>query len=50
MNGKQLCYPIQGQRNLLTVFTINIVTLSGEDSDGICQRYRHYPEHIPSLL
>ncbi|EDO10264.1 hypothetical protein HMPREF2532_01913 [Bacteroides ovatus] len=35
---------------LLTVFTINIVTLSGEDSDGICQRYRHYPEHIPSLL
>ena len=39
MNGKQLCYPIQ-----------NIVTLSGEDSDGICQRYRYYPEHIPSLL
>ena len=35
---------------LLTVFTINIVTLPGEDSDGICQRYRHYPEHIPSLL
>ena len=49
MNGKQLCYPIQGQRNCLPFF-INIVTLSGEDSDGICQRYRHYPEHIPSLL
>ena len=47
MNGKQLCYPIQGLRNYRFYY---IVTLSGEDSDGICQRYRHYPEHIPSLL
>jgi len=29
---------------------LKIVTLSNKNSDGIPQRYRHYPGHIPSLF
>ncbi len=29
---------------------MQIVTLSDANSDAICQRYRHYPVHIPSLF
>ncbi len=49
MNGKQLMLS-NSRTAQFYHFYYKYSDAIGEDSDGICQRYRHYPEHIPSLL